>query len=94
MTNAVDLLAGTGHALEPFPYTMCAPGSDREVMKIGGMDPSLSKRKQENMDANIRAALDFNPHAHQTAMVGDCALYDIFHYFGMPGLIGGGHLWS
>ena len=27
-------------------------------------------------------------------MVGYCALYDDFHYFGMPGLIGGGHLWS
>ena len=82
--------------LEPFPYTLGAPGSeqDREVMKIRGMDPSLSKRKQGNMDTNIRAALDFNAHAHQTAMVGDCALYDIFHYFGMPGLIGGGHLWS
>ncbi len=63
MTNAVDLLAGTGHALEPFPYTMCAPGSDREVMKIRGMDPSLSKRKQGNMDTNISAALDFNARA-------------------------------
>ncbi len=27
-------------------------------------------------------------------MVGYCALYDDFHYFGMPGLIGGAHLWS